>query len=161
MNEIKRDGVCCFTGHRPEKLGLPEDEVRERLAFAVQKATEYGFNTFISGMARGVDLWGAEAVLELKRNNNNIKLICALPHPDFEKRWSKANQDTFNSILKRADEVHTICDTFSMGAYMKRNKWMVDKSSLVIAFYNGESGGTKNTIDYAKDNNVNIIMLNK
>ncbi len=27
---------------------------------------------------------------------------------------------------------------------------MVDRSSLVIAVYNGESGGTKNTIEYAK-----------
>lgn len=159
MSEIKHNGICCFTGHRPDKLSIPEDEAKERLAFAVSKAVDYGFNTFISGMARGVDLWGAEAVLKLKETNKNIKLICALPHPDFEKKWSKANQDSFNRILKNADEIHTICDTYSVGAYMKRNKWMVDRSSLVLAIYNGTSGGTKNTIDYARDNNIHIITL--
>ena len=33
---------------------------------------------------------------------------------------------------------------------------MVDRSSRVIAAYNGESGGTKNTIRYANSKNVEV-----
>lgn len=29
---------------------------------------------------------------------------------------------------------------------------MVDRSSRVVAVYNGEPGGTRNTIDYARSN---------
>ncbi len=36
---------------------------------------------------------------------------------------------------------------------------MVDRSARVIAAYNGESGGTKNTIDYAKRRGIEIINI--
>ena len=36
-----------------------------------------------------------------------------------------------------------------MASFQKRDEWMVDQSSRVIAVYDGVSGGTKNTIDYA------------
>ncbi len=160
MKEITHNRVCCFTGHRPEKLNISEKEAKEILEMAINTAIKYGFRFFVSGMARGTDLWAAETVLEFKKKNNQVKLVCALPHPDFEKRWSKENQERYNAVLQSADKVVTVCEAFSMGAYMKRNKWMVDRSSLVLAFYNGTPGGTKNTIDYAKDNDVKIIFLN-
>ena len=37
------------------------------------------------------------------------------------------------------------------------NVWMVDHSSRVIAYYNGSAGGTKNTIDYARKQNIQVI----
>mgnify|MGYP002508193063 CR=1 FL=1 len=43
-----------------------------------------GFQTFISGMARGVDLWAAEIVLELRDEGAAIRLICASPYTGFE-----------------------------------------------------------------------------
>jgi hypothetical protein len=36
---------------------------------------------------------------------------------------------------------------------------MVDHSSLVIAVFNGERGGTKNTLDYAKRKGVACIII--
>ncbi len=46
----------------------------------------------------------------------------------------------------------------------KRNEYMVDKSNLVLAIWNGDkSGGTWNTIKYAmkKGKNIRYIMLNE
>lgn len=45
----------CFTGHRPEKLYIGEQEAKEKLRNAIRKAIDDGFATFISGMARGVE----------------------------------------------------------------------------------------------------------
>ena len=42
---------------------------------------------------------------------------------------------------------------------LKRNEWMVNHSARVIAVYNGQPGGTKNTIDYANKVNVPVIIL--
>ena len=36
---------------------------------------------------------------------------------------------------------------------------MVDCSSLVIAVWNGSLSGTKNTIDYARKNGVNVLNV--
>ena len=42
----------------------------------------------------------------------------------------------------------------------KRNKWMVDNATNVLALYNGqESGGTYKCIEYAKSKNVPVFNV--
>ncbi|MCQ2287252.1 MAG: hypothetical protein MJZ76_10350, partial [Bacteroidales bacterium] len=48
-------------------------------------------------------------------------------------------------------------DSYSKSCFQVRNKWMVDRSNLVIAVYNGESGGTRNTIKYAEKHGIKIV----
>lgn len=80
----KRLNRCCFTGHEPEKLNVPEGIVKERLEQAIDKAIHSGKNIFICGMARGVDPWAGEAVLKCKNIDPTIRLICATPFVGFE-----------------------------------------------------------------------------
>lgn len=47
----KRTKRCCFTGHRPEKLNIPEEIVRDKLKMAIDMALGQGFRTFICGIA--------------------------------------------------------------------------------------------------------------
>ncbi len=155
----KRLRRCCFTGHRPEKLGVSESEAVKALRAAIHDAYTSGYQTFISGMARGVDIWAAEIVLQEREKHPDIHLICVLPHPDFETRWKQEWQRRYTAILAKADLIKTVCPTFSMSAYQKRNEWMVDHSSLVLAFYNGEPGGTANTIQYARKHGVDVNII--
>lgn len=155
----KRMHRCCFTGHRPEKLQATETEVVAMLRDAIKQAIDDGFRTFITGMARGVDIWAAEVVLAFRETYPDVHLICALPHPDFEKRWSRAWQERYTTILQRADLVKIIWPEFSMASYQIRNEWMVDHSARVIAVYNDEPGGTRNTIQYAEIQGVNVRLL--
>lgn len=152
----KRKRRLCFTGHRPNKLHSDEATVRTILEGSIDAALQDGFVTFITGMAQGVDIWAAEIVLARKAVNPEIRLICALPHPDFEKRWSAQWQARYTAILQQADLVKTICPAFSMASYQIRNEWMVDHSARVIAIYNGATGGTANTIRYAENNGVEV-----
>ena len=122
---------CCFTGHRPEKLGCSEEEAVAALRTGIQNAYADSYRTFISGMARGVDIWAAELVLKEREAHQDIHLICALPHPGFETRWRAEWQRRYKTVLDHADLVKTICPAFSMGSYQKRNEWMVDHSGLV------------------------------
>ena len=63
-NDNLRKHRCCFTGHRPEKLSLSENEVKPLLEKAIDNAIADGYVTFITGMAKGTDIWAAEIVLE-------------------------------------------------------------------------------------------------
>ena len=74
---------CCFTGHRPEKLNCPEDQVKAMLETAVRQAIGDGFTTFITGMARGVDIWAGQVVLKMRAQNPAIKLVAASPYKGF------------------------------------------------------------------------------
>ena len=155
----KRLRRVCFTGHRPEKLNMNEQEVKNKLHEAIRKAIDDGFTTFISGMARGVDMWAAEIVLEEREENENIKLICASPYQGFEKMWSRDERYRYNDILESADLVKYICEHYSKQCFQIRNVWMVDHSARVIAAYNSESGGTRNTIRYAKSKFVEVCNI--
>lgn len=151
---------CCFTGHRPEKLAIPERQMAKLLEMEIQKAIDKQFTTFISGMARGADIVAAEIVLRLRAQDERLKLICALPHPGFGLHWGGGWTDRFQSVLAQADLARTICPSFSYASYQARNKWMCRHAGLVIAVFNGERGGTKNTLDYAQKIGVPCVMIN-
>ena len=42
----------------------------------------------------------------------------------------------------------------------ERNKFMVERSSVVIACYNGKPSGTGNTLRYAKEKGCKIRIIN-
>ena len=92
----------CFTGHRPEKLNKSEAEIVASLEREIRAAITDGFQTFISGMARGVDIWAAEVVLRLRDNGSPIHLIAASPYQGFERAWSPAWQSRYASALAGA-----------------------------------------------------------
>ena len=156
--EEKRLHRVCFTGHRPEKLTQSESEIFAGLEREIKKAYADGINVFITSMARGVDIWAVEIVLKLRKEHGDIKLICASPYDGFEKKWSADWQKRYNTIWNSADLQKFICPGFSMGCFQIRNEWMVNHSSRVIAVSNGEKGGTKNTIDYARKEQVDVCI---
>ena len=157
----KRLKRCCFTGPRPEKLNMLEFHIKILLKAEIKRAISDGYVTFITGMDRGIDMWAAEIVLSLKKKNPDIHLICALPHEDFEKRWSIEEQKKYAEINSEADIVRFINRDYFRACYQRRNEWMVDHSNRVIAAFNGELGGTKNTIDYANKCGIEVINILK
>ena len=150
---------CCFTGHRPEKIDMPERKVVAALEKQIQAAIDDGFVTFISGMARGSDIWAAEIVLRLKKKNPSLHLIAASPYDGFETSWSEDWQRRYAKIMAEADLVKFVCEHYHRGCFQIRNEWMVDRSARVIAVYNGESGGTRNTIKYAEKHCVPVFNV--
>lgn len=154
-----RNYCCCFTGHRPEKLSTQECEIKAALERAIETAIGDGYQTFITGMARGVDIWAAEIVLKLRSGGLPVHLLCAVPYEGFETGWSAAWQGRYQHILHAANQVEYICPGYRPNCFQTRNKWMVDHSARVIAVYNGTSGGTKNTVNYAKLQNVAVTFV--
>lgn len=150
---------CCFTGHRPHRLTRPETEIRLELEREIRCAIADGYSVFISGMAQGVDIWAAQIVLKLRREGNDIRLICACPFNGFEQRWSSSAKKEYMEILSSADLVRFICSRYNPACFQIRNEWMVNHSSRVIAVFNGQPSGTKNTIDYAVRNAVNVTYI--
>ena len=155
----KRKHRCCFTGHRPEKLNRSEAEIISWLESEIRKAVDDGFVTFISGMARGVDIWAAEIVLRLRDEGLPIHLICASPFEGFERSWEESWKQRYADVLRKADLVKYICKNYSRACFQIRNKWMVDRSARVIAVFDGHTGGTKNTINYAAQQGVRIVTF--
>lgn len=155
----KRKKRVCFTGHRPEKLNDSEETIKKELRAEILNSINEGFNVFISGMARGVDIWAAEIIIELKNIGYDLKLICAIPYDGFESKWSKEWQIRYNNIICNSDLIRCISPKYSIECFQIRNEWMVNHSAKVIAVFNGEKGGTYNTIKYATKENLRIKII--
>ena len=155
----KRTHRVCFTGHRPEKLIRSERNIREDLEQQIRQAIADGLNVYISGMARGVDIWAAQIVIRLRSEGYPVKLICACPYDGFEKGWSQDWQQQYNDVLAVADFVKYVCAGYSRSCFQVRNEWMVNHAARVIAVFTGEKSGTKNTIDYAAKVGVPVSII--
>lgn len=116
---------CCFTGHRPEKLNKSKRVIKAALKKEITQAIQAGYNVYLTGMARGTDLWAAEIILNLRRKNKNLKLICAVPYEGFEQCWSEHWRQLYHYVRNEADLVRIIGHGYSAGVFQMRNEWMV------------------------------------
>ena len=168
MSDFILGKTCCFTGSRPQKLPWGSNEKSEsckktkaKLQRAVLRTVENGYDCFICGMALGIDTIAAEIVLAVKQKfpEKNIRLICAVPCKNQAAGWNKNQKTRYGNILGQADEVIIISDEYTPYCMSARNKFMVENSSLVIAVGGQTPGGTKNTMDLAKEMGRDIIHI--
>ena len=158
--------TCCFTGHRPSKLpwGHREDDLRclDLKMDIVQALVELygrGYRSFYCGMAEGCDLYFAESVLMLRQVHEDVSLHAAVPCRTQADRWLREQRARYQELLKQCDSVNVLQEVYSPGCMMARNRFMVNRSSVLLACYNGEPGGTRNTIFYAKEQGLEIITI--
>lgn len=121
-----------------------------------------GVNTFVSGMALGVDMWSAQIILSLKEKKYpHIKLVCAIPCIEQYKKWSESDIEMYHEILKQADEVYYVSnEPYTAWCMTDRDKWMVDNVRHVLAVWNGDrDGGTWQTVKYAVKRQRPITQL--
>lgn len=166
---INFDKALCFTGHRPHKLDgynfRSEGNLKMLLklrALICRYIERMGVNTFVSGMALGVDMWSAQIILALKEKKYpHIKLVCAIPCIEQYKKWSEDDARTYHEILKQADEVYYVSnEPYTAWCMTDRDKWMVDNVRHVLAVWNGDTdGGTWQTVKYAVKRQRPITQL--
>ena len=157
--EEKKKARCCFTGHRPQKLQRPIDDIKVDLENEILAAIKDGYTTFITGMAYGTDIWAGSIVVRLKDRYPDIKLIAAIPFPEFSNNWDEEWKKKYDRLLASADLVKVICPEYHDGVYQLRNQWMVNHCSRLIGIYNGQPGGTRNTINYARSAKLTVKCL--
>lgn len=121
---------------------------------------EQGVTDFLSGMAQGVDLWSSQIVLDLQKKNPALKLHCVLPCKGQESKWTASAQERYRSILAQANEVVYVGQEYNRDCMLKRNRYLVDHSSILLAVYNGTwRSGTGATVRYAQKLKREIIII--
>ncbi len=145
----QRDYCVCFTGHRH----LSSNIIRPlfiSLQCAIRDACMMGYRDFLSGAALGFDTLAAEAVLSLRTEFPQIRLILAIPCDDQSARWPVADQKHYASLKEQADCI--ICvnkSSYFTGCMAIRNQYLVHHSSLCICYLTQFRGGTGQTVRFA------------
>ena len=63
-------------------------------------------------------------------------------------------------ILDAADSVVTVCEEYTSNAFFLRNRYMVDRADVIVCCFDGKTGGTAYTVEYARRQGRIIIQLN-
>lgn len=161
MSESEKSKTVCFSGHRPEKLpggGSERTRIIKILKSLLYKeiidSIEDGYDTFVTGLARGVDLWAGDIILKLKAQGKDLKLVAAAPYKGHGSNFYGTDKFTLGNIMLYADEVVCISEKYTKWCLLKRNEYMVDRSGKLIAMVSDYRSGTGATIRYAKKKGI-------
>lgn len=149
--------IYAGTGHRPNKLGGYGVEAYQRLVNLAQNYLEDNRpDIVISGMAQGWDQALAEASINLK-----IATWGYIPCWNHEIKWPPEAVNHYRVLKSQLNKVEFIWKGYYNSFCMnRRNKKMVDDCTAVLALFNGDqTGGTCNTVAYAKQKQKPIINL--
>lgn len=146
--------ACAVTGHRV----LDADFSRDRLRGALCSLAEAGVCTFFCGMAQGFDLACADEILSL-RSERPLRLIACVPCGDQAERYPRRARERYDRILAACDERILLHERYCPGCMFERNRYMVDRAVVVLAYFRGRKGGTGYTVSYAKKQGVPVFLL--
>ena len=154
-----KEQTCCFTGHR----AIPTDKMQEIIGKTEAKVRELisdGYQCFVVGGAIGYDTLAAELLFRLRDGENlDIRVILAYPFDGYMDRWKEEQKATYERLLPLYDERICVAEAASRGAYLQRDRYMVDASSMCIAYCTRQTGGTAYTIRYATKKGVPVINV--
>jgi uncharacterized phage-like protein YoqJ len=175
-----KEYTIAVTGHRPNKLWgydmsqIPYDLLREAIGnilvdTMLKEFREHRLCRFrlINGMALGVDQIFCEESIYLRDKraryfNPFVRIVVEAAVPCFghASKWPKKSQDAYERLIYQCDDVTIVTKApYSPAVMQKRNEYMVDKADVLIAVWNGKSGGTANCVKYAQKKDVKIIRL--
>ena len=138
-----------FTGHRSGRISQPMLTLFTGMVTEIKRLYALGYRNFLSGMAEGSDLIFAKAVLTVRNELTDIRLVAAIP-------W------LYISLLEEADKTVILSESYHKGCFHRRNDFLVEHAAIMLAYWDGlPYGGTYYTIGKAQMLNRIIINLYK
>lgn len=160
----------AFTGYRPLKLPFGYDfnhpdaiRLRANIKAEFDRLIQRGFRQFLTGGALGCDMMAAEVILELKAEyprRTGISHWLCLPCYDHNAKWREEDKERLEIIKEKSKTIYVSDSPYYNGCMQKRNCYMVDTSRVLVAVYDGQKGGTHNTVEYAKSKNRKVLIIN-
>lgn len=151
---INKAKTCAVTGHRV----LNKNFDSKVLTLILKKVIKAGFDTFLVGMAIGFDTECFKILLDLKKENK-ITLVACVPCETQSQNFNQKQKEEYDFLLSQADEKVLISKEYTKDCMLKRNRFMVDNCSGLIAYCKRDYGGTASTVRYAIKTNVPIIYI--
>jgi len=139
--------ICTFIGHQD----LENSDVQEWLFQQITQLIEQGTHTFYFGGYGKFDIMAAKVVKNLKMQLPDIQLVLVLPYLD--KKWDTDLYD--ESLYPLIEKVPKRL------AILKRNKWMIDASDIVIAYVIRNRGGAFTSLKFARRRKKVVIPYPK
>ena len=157
---MEKNITIGVTGHRDI---IPTLELKVDIKnFFLQLFQKYSRVKLLSPLADGADRLVADIFLDLQTEHKGLELI--VPMPFNQKRYmedfNKESKEKFIEYLHLASETFEVQSNESCH-YKNLGIYVTDKSNILLALWDGtfnqKSGGTGDIVQYARDNNKDVV----
>jgi len=126
---------------------------------AIKNSRHVGYSTFLCSMSRGFDLVCAQAVLKIRQEQNDIKLICVLPYKNhsYAGEWGRIHKAVRNAA--DGEVITSSKDDFTRDCYHFRDLFMLKNSSRIICYWDGQQANTSHIVHMAEKQGLSIYNL--
>lgn len=148
--------TVSFFGHRYiDNFYTVEQKIEEIIRKLIR---EHEYVDFLVGRDGDFDQIVSSTVKRIKRDvcDCNSSLIWVMPYPKAE--YSN-NKENFEEYYDEIEVCYESCKAHPKSAIQIRNKYMVDRSDLVIFYVETTSGGAYQTMKYAEKIEKNMLNL--
>ena len=163
-----------ITGYKASELGIfslkhpgipiIKKAIKKRLIALMDEGLEW---VVVSGQW-GVELWAAEAVLDLRGGAYpELKLAVVTPFLEQEEKWSDDKKNSYNSVMERANYVNSVTKTKYEGPWQfkERDKFLLRNSDGIILVYDEDTEGSpkfmkQQAVQIAANHAYPIITIN-
>ncbi len=148
--------TASFFGHRQiDNVYVIEQRLQEIIQ---ELLISKEYVEFLVGRNGEFDQLVVSTVRRCKRTirDDNSALVLVLPYTTAEYR---NNELSFHEYYDEVENLHRSRRTSFKSAHQIRNRFMVDRSDLVVFCVEHNSGGAYQTMQYAKKANTNIVNL--
>lgn len=157
--------TACFTGHRPEKIPFDtnhkfyRDAISSVIYLHAYEAVGRGYDAFLCGMQRGIDVLAGLAILRLREVYGQIRLICVSPYRSEISSRKGKDLDEYSMLEERCDCFIALGEKYTPDCYRRRNEFMVDHSSLIIGAVADQRSGTGQTLRRAQKMGLTVERI--
>ena len=138
--------IVTFCGHSQI---ADKDTIRKHLKDEIQELLRAGHRKFYLGGYGDFDILAAVVLAELKDTYPDMERLLILPHPD-----RKVDTSLYDGTLY--PPLENVPKRFAIS---RRNKWMVENSSVMVACVDHDWGGAAKTLEHAVKKGLQIINI--
>lgn len=150
--ENERTLTCGFTGHRDIKRAhLPH--VFDLVLKGIEYAYSEGCRVFLAGGAVGFDTVAAKAAVLFRMSHPDVRLELILPCKSQSDAWGASDRSVYEYLVSEADLVEYVSEEYYDGCMKERNRRLVERSDILIAYAARGRSGTGQTLRLAKEQN--------
>ena len=159
--------TCICIGHEPEKLGGANkfDEIKNLIRNEIMKQARRGVELFYADMSRGVGLWAAQIILDLKTRPEfaHLYLTAILLYPEQTKYLPEKDRLEFEKVLLMCDETKYIVNKKTTIAFGLKKGFIGREIDIIIAVCDSRDYPTSTTaqeVRRAEEFKKEVIIIN-
>lgn len=128
-----------------------------QLAHYIDDMYTNGVRDFYSVCQEGVDLWAAEIVSYIMKDDGDVTLHCLIPYEEQAAKWHPDTRELYYKVLAAATSTETLSPLFTEDCLAAARYETLDHCDRVFAIV--KEGGENTFVKYAKARGKNVSVI--